>query len=1038
MADVHTHDKSRNLELRIMVEPTVPITAISLTEGSGENARTFQLQDTEQATVKTVVDGAVTFANDLDGANRVYAFLVTDSLGNETRAQKTVVVSTLPFLERITSDMSNRTFAAGESVTLQAVFSAPVRVSGAPRVKLFYNDSDSTPKYADYTRGGGSAALEFTFVVPEGAQSSKLLTKGSDLLENGSSITPMDSGTPVWLPALESSKLLQHEKTFVLDGVAPRIVSVSAGQSVEWNKQGSVIAINATVDKNILVEGSPKLTLSTSGNPAAIEASFVRIAQTEAGAVLVFNCVINSDFTAAGYSQPQDNYVTLRYEAIAGANVVKDIAGNALSTQLASGELKTGDGKTIKIDTAAPSAPSLKVGGAPAAGIYGASTTFTVDGGESGAIIQYTTTNGSIWDNYTGQFTVSATSGDIFARQIDRAGNTSATSNPSKITIAGGAPFLAAITSDIPDGTYPKGQTLTFKLIFTGGLVHTGGGTHVSITIGGGTSGDTTGQEVKVTSVPANNAGTFLYFDYLIPENVIMNPVKITAIDLGGVESGGGLSNPTYNQGDVTKFERPGLKILASVPEIKGYAPLDKTGILSANGKIKLTFDREMWPESGTITIEPNYGSDTWVAPPVLTNEAFEKVFNALDTTTKSYIMETSTSIEPKLDPQTGRPVGPYLKTTHGLDMTGTYATPDTTTKYVLQFDANLTGDSDEAKHYRTAFKAAGYHKQVIDVTSSAVTGAGTKTITITPPEALPDGRNWQLYMPAGAFRDAAGNLSGAIAGSTSTDTSNAVYTFWSDKVATPVIRVNRVSHNSPTDKPATQAKVRIDCETPGASITYKTSEPLIVTADKTTPYRYDDYVQTGNNPDIAVAILQGINPTTTYSAITIGDDSLYTARKDYVAAKATKPGFTDSGVGYEGVFKSLIIYRLDTTKANYYQQYFRLEGATIYGASSHIAGFPLRVNDMTGKYILWAYGGNTQAITITERNGEQDVEKQNVSHKDFIWISYEIVSDWYQSGLTVNALNLAPNNPKWETKKHFTRTYGTYGLNTLWEQTQQ
>jgi hypothetical protein len=1014
MSDVHTHDKLRDLELRIKVSPTAPIAGIALTEGSG--TRNIQLQDTESSTAKIAVDTAQTFANDHDGANRVYTFLVTDSLGNETRSQKTVVISTLPFLERITSDMSSRTFAAGETITLQAVFSAPVRASGAPRIKLFYDDSDSAPKYADYTKGGGSATLEFTFAVPENAQSSKLLTRGNDLLllENGSSITPMDSGTPVRLPNIAEDKLLQHEKTFALDGVAPRIVSVSAGQSAEWNKQGSVIEISATVDKRLLVEGSPRLRLSTSGTPAVIEASFVRIAQIGTNAALVFNYKVDSAFTRT-VSQPQDNYVTLSYDAILDADVVKDIVGNPLSTQFAAGELKTGGGSLIKIDTSAPAAPSLKVNGAIAAGGYAAAATFDVDGGESGATIQYTTTNGSLWTGYNAPFTVITTSGDIFARQIDKAGNVSANSNGSKVTVTNAAPLLAAITCDIPDGTYPQGETLTFKLIFTGGAVHTGGETKASITIEGGNAGDAKNVLVPVRSVTEDNADNILHFDYAIPSGVIMSPVKITAIDLTGVKSGGGMADPTYNASDMNKFGRPGLNILASVPKITSYAPL-KDGILDADGKIRLTFDRAMWPESGTITIEPNYGADTWVAPPVLSNEAFEEVFNALDTTNKQYIMLTSTSIEPALDATTGKPLGPYLKTTHGLDMTQTYATPDLTTKYVLKFDANLTGTSDEAKNFRKAFKAAGYHKQVIDVTSSAVTGAGTTTIVITP-ETLPEGRNWQLYMDAGAFRDAAGNLSEAMAGSASTDSSDAAYAFWSNKVAAPVIRVNRVSTNNPTGA-VKKTDARIDSETPGAAIVYGKSTPLTVTADKTAVYAY---VQTEDNPDIAVSTLKAINPTTLYSsAISFSDDDLYTARKDYVAAIATKSNFTSSDAGYEGIFRSVIIYRLQTNA-----DYFRLEGATIYGSSSHIAGFPLRVNDMTGKYILFAYTGTSQ-----------EIESKN--YKDFIWVSYEIVSTWYQSGLTVSSTNTAPDNPGWETKKHFTRAYGTYGLNTAWEQTQQ
>ncbi|MDR0374847.1 MAG: hypothetical protein LBH85_03900 [Treponema sp.] len=1066
MADVHvhTHDKGRDLDLRITVTPTAPISALSVTEG----ARPVALHQNEEpadipqdipagAVVKFVVDDVSVFQNDAEGATRIYEFRVEDTLGNVTRAQKTVIISTMPLLERITSDMSNRTFAAGETITIRAVFSAPVKISGAmaaPRAALFYGESDLTPKYAEYRKGAGSASLEFEFTVPPGAKSDRLLTKDSLLLENERSITPLDSDTPVRVSALVNERHLQGQKEFKLDGVAPRVTSVSAGSREEWYKEGNVIEIGVTIDKSVLVGGSPKLRLSTSGSPQAIDASFVRIEPAGGGTVLVFSYRVSGGFTAPGFPQRTDawnNNVTLRYNAILDADVVTDMAGNALDPQFADGsDLKNSGGTPIRIDTTSPGALSLKVGGARAAGSYGASTMFAVDGGEPGATIEYTITSGSQWADYSAPFMVSTTSGDIYARQKDAAGNYSGPSNPSKVTIASGAPFLAAITCDIPDGTYPRGETLPFKLTFVssaGGKVHTNGATGPTITIEGGSAGDTKNVVVPVTPIPTNAPDSSLYFYYTIPEGVVMNPVKITDINLAGVKSGGGLADPTYNQTDGDRlFIRPGVKILATTPQIAGYAPAKGGGgILGADGTIRLTFDREMWPESGTITIEPNYGATTWVAPPVLSSEDFEKVFSALSPATKQAIMQTDpeTSINPKLDAITGRPLGPYLKTTHGLNMTGANATPDLTTKYVLKFDAQLAGTSVEAQNFRKAFKAAGYHKQVIEVTSPAVTGAGANTIVITPPEPLPNGRNWQLYMDAGAFRDAAGNLSGEIKGSASTDTSTAEYTFWSDKVAAPVIRVDRVSTND-VNVAVIDADVRIDTETPDATIMYGTSEARVVTANQNAIY---PTVQTEDNPDIVISILTAINPATPYlspSIITIGDHDLYTARKDYVAAKAVKTGFTDSEVEYEGVFKSLIVYRLETYRTiNESSEkkmlgnadesnYLKLEGATIANASSSIAGFPLKNNDMTGRYSLYM------------RKKTSLVDK----YVDFVWISYEITSEWYQCAVVVSNktliedgkptfshVNSGYTGSDWETGQHFKRTYGTYGLNTTWEQ---
>jgi hypothetical protein len=288
--------------------------------------------------------------------------------------------------------------------------------------------------------------------------------------------------------------------------------------------------------------------------------------------------------------------------------------------------------------------------------------------------------------------------------------------------------------------------------------------------------------------------------------------------------------------------------------------------------------------------------------------------------------------------------------------------------------------------------------------------------------------------MDAGAFRDEAGHLSAEITGSTSTDTSDAEYTFWSDTVATPVIRVNRVSTNSATEEPVRSAQVRIDSETPGAAITY-TIQPNGVAVDKSTTSTSDNSFM-WNNPDSAMEALTGLSPGTPYSVtLSVGDGDYYTGRKDYVAAKAVKNGFSPSGTGYEGVFKSLIIYRLPANGNNggfnaggNVFRYLKLEGATIDHAASHIAGFPMKNNDMTGKSSLYTY-----------KKGVMDTPNDNVI--EWVWISYEIVSDWYQCALftrsatnfnVINASGIDDGNA-WEGNPHIRRTYGTAYLNGGW-----
>jgi hypothetical protein len=208
-----------------------------------------------------------------------------------------------------------------------------------------------------------------------------------------------------------------------------------------------------------------------------------------------------------------------------------------------------------------------------------------------------------------------------------------------------------------------------------------------------------------------------------------------------------------------------------------------------------------------------------------------------------------------RLDTRTGQPVGPYVKTTHGLKegygYSGLYnggsdanntnsesaATaffrngpntdgsasgynngmpalnamiPDTATKWVLayQYSIHNAAGSQETPE-RTA---NGYGKASVDTTvvpdirdvlvktkfrwQEIDVALGTvtingSTVTIILNEPLLKGLEWELSYPAGTFTDLAGNFAAAQAENN--------YIFWSAGVQKPVIRVNRKSYDART-----------------------------------------------------------------------------------------------------------------------------------------------------------------------------------------------------------------------------------------------
>jgi len=663
---------------------------------------------------------------------------------------------------------------------------------------------------------------------------------------------------------------------------------------------------------------------------------------------------------------------------------------------------------------------------------------------ESNAKVEYTINGGAEWKTITSPYILTEITTPnkytVMARQTDRAGNVSPNSDPIEFTIS--VCNLIAVSCDAPNGAYKLNDTLTFKLIFNSKVYSpNSGGAKITI---GGLAGSTGGDiPVNFPALAKANADFSLTYTWTVPEGLIWDPLQIKSIDISGVKANDNDSTPEYTDSVRTSYNssRTGIKVLSvrpSITAINGSAITANNIVLaSANTTVTLTFSQKVWPEKGLITIKPAAG---WHIPPVLSNDDYSKVYNAATTSAyKSYLNDN------------------YTKTTHGLlknsnQYTGT---PDTATKYVLKFNLNLSDASGTVNNIRNALNSAKYLWQEIEsVSATQVSGAGGTTITLIL-DKLPDGRNWKIEIEEGAFRDEAGNTFagwGALP----------AYTFWSEKTAEPVIRVNRISNNSATVNPTTNTvsgtmgtnteitsrvnvQYRIDCETPGASITYGTNTSKVATIDSTmksaSTYKADSNSGNHNSnlADATAAELSSttfINPITPYTAntiLTIGDTSLYTARKDYIAARATSSLLTQSSTGYEGAFKTLIVYRYNSNTdagngngVNVRNQlndggWLKFEATDTRNGAVTTAGFPMNYNDRTGKGSKYAYRNATSNTTYP---------------CDWIWISWEIVCDFWQVGMRLNSNtpNSAFTEDAWEPfgdewYTHIYRKYGNWGL---------
>lgn len=538
-----------------------------------------------------------------------------------------------------------------------------------------------------------------------------------------------------------------------------------------------------------------------------------------------------------------------------------------------------------------------------------------------------------------------------------------------------------------------------------------------------------------------------LYFEYPVTASIERRNLKIDGIE--NKEAIEGNIPINYNK---TDFANKKYSIDTIAPYLTGMTP-GNGGVVEKGSKtsvtITFTFNEPVTMESGTITIKR---TDGWYIPPVIEESVFLKIFNEKSNNTyKGYLCGTTdlTSNE-KYIGNTLIPKGPYMQYTNGIIADGNVMVPDLTTKYVLAYDLNIDDTtSQNAIHVREALENAGYHKAEFDFSrmiSVKKNNEATNEVQLVIEEedfigGLVNGVEYEIIFNNLRMHDDAYHYS------TLKDKLNldGDYKFWVGPVATPVIRVNRTATNDNKLDGSThdpfrtdgvynekegkfcigQTTFKIDCVTPGATVSYNTR-----TKSETAP-SFDDKDDDAHN----TITIPNIGETEFYgdwgSAITnvingtieannkIGTNDPNVSEKIYIRAKATKNDLNDSDYGKEGAFKTVLHYYFtkmgntnwsfknknenETTKnaalitpSTPIKTPLRIHGAQIAEGSSYTAGWPLTQNG----------------------NNRSDYQIAFVDTKNhFYWVSWQILSDFNMQTYSTDFQN--PANDK--------ATYGMY-----------
>ncbi|MDR0301624.1 MAG: hypothetical protein LBI04_04825, partial [Treponema sp.] len=439
---------------------------------------------TDKSITLDIVAGKCTWTHSRTDKNEYsYRITSTDKLGISKEEIRTIIVKTLPVLTKITSPHnSGVVFSGRDTITIQAVFDDIVtRVvstgteTGTPRLLLGgLTTTDNQPRYAYYADSPepNSTTLNFVYTIQPGDYTGALGPS------NGLQVTALqlnDGTISAEEPFTITSNDLLNTKWLNVDARAPTITKIElTGEDGDddypnWFRAGATLKAELTIDKEIRVLGTPKLELQFNGS-AIRYASYVKMSGTK---IMVFEYKIQQGDEAEPVVCDADT-------CFSGGDLqmITDKIGSNGNFLLIGTPSITG---TVYVDAVPPLAPEIIIDNTQSTNN---SKTIQIkpDNVESTATKQYTTDNwlttktigeGDVtdWTNITDPYTLPPINQSnnylVIARQIDRAGNVSPDSDIIDIEI-GGSCDIIAILCDNPNGAYPAGSNLTFKLAFSG------------------------------------------------------------------------------------------------------------------------------------------------------------------------------------------------------------------------------------------------------------------------------------------------------------------------------------------------------------------------------------------------------------------------------------------------------------------------------------------------------------------------------------------------------------------------------------------
>ncbi|WP_053076571.1 S-layer family protein [Caenimonas sp. SL110] len=297
--------------------------------------------------------GAVT---DAAGNDAVLTLPSPGAAGSLGANRDLVIDGVQPTVAGVSSTSAAGTYRTGDTISIQVQFTEGVVVTGTPQLTL---ESGSTDRTVDYASGSGTDTLTFTYTVQAGDASLDLDYLGTSALSlNGGTIAD-DAGNSaaLALAAPGDANSLAANEALVIDTVipdSPIVVGVSSTTANGYYNAGDVISLQVQFSEDVMVSGTPQLTLETGGTDRTIN-----YASGSGTSTLTFTYTVQPGDTSADLDYWSAAALVLNGGSITDSD--DNDADLTLPTPGAAGSL--GANEALVIDTTRPfrpDAPDLK------------------------------------------------------------------------------------------------------------------------------------------------------------------------------------------------------------------------------------------------------------------------------------------------------------------------------------------------------------------------------------------------------------------------------------------------------------------------------------------------------------------------------------------------------------------------------------------------------------------------------------------------------------------------------------------------------